>query len=139
MDTNKIRLSPEQLEMFKRNFNQEAFDKAKATIQQIVDGAESFQKLYDSLKNYDRDLEFYDDYTIIFCEVELDRSKMTTTGDYVGLNFFIYWYEVDGKEYGKIEKVLLYSNEPTKDYEAERLCQLDPATGEVTEWIYGVW
>lgn len=139
MDTNKINLTPEQLEMFKRNFNQEAFDQARATIQKYIDGADTFLKMYDSLKNYDRDIEYYDDYTIIICEVELDRSKMTTTADYVGLNFSIFWYEEDGKEYGKIEKVLLYSNEPTGEYEAERLCQLNPVTGEVTEWIQGVW
>ncbi len=138
MDTTKIKLTPEQKEMFKRNFDQEAFDKAKATIQQLIDGAKSFQNLYESLRKYDRDLEFYDEYTIIFCEVELDRSKMTTTADYVGLNFFIYWYEEDGKEYGKIEKILLYSNEPTGEYEADRICQLDPS-GNITEWIYGVW
>ena len=134
-----IKLSPKQRKLYEDNFNKEAFEKAKATIQQIIDGAESFQKLYDGLQKYDRDLEFYDEYTIIFCEVELDRSQMATKADYVGLNISIFWYEDDGKEYGKIEKILLYSNEPTGDYEAERLCQLDPVTGEVTEWIYGVW
>lgn len=135
----RIELSPEQKKLYEDNFNKEAFDKAKTTIQQFIDNAESFQNLYDSLQNYERDIEYYDEYTIIFCEVELDRSQMATTGDYVGLNFSIYWYEDNGKEYGKIEKILLYSNEPTHEYEAERLCQLDPDSGEVTEWIYGVW
>ncbi len=79
-------------------------------------------------------MEYEDDFTIITCEVELDRSHMETEGDYVGVCFYIKWY--DEADAGMIDKVALYSSEPSGEYIADLLCYINPDTCEVIEWVY---
>lgn len=79
-------------------------------------------------------MEYEDDCTIISCEVELDRSHMETEGDYVGVCFYIKWY--DEADSGAISKVELYSSETSGNYLADHLCNIHPETCEITEWVY---
>lgn len=79
-------------------------------------------------------MEFDDDFTIITCEVELDRSHMETEGDYVGVCFYIKWS--DETNTGTFDKVALFSSEPSGEYIADLLCYINPETCEVTEWVY---
>ena len=134
MATKKQKLSDDKLGLFNRNFNRDAYEKVKAPIQSIVSQSSSFVELWEGLQKYDRDVEYEDDYTIISCEVELDRSLMVTEGDYVGVCFFIKWY--DETDVGMIDKVELYTSETSGDYIADLLCCIHPDTCEITEWVY---
>lgn len=87
----KSNLTPEQQTLFNANFNRRAYDKAKEPIQKAMSESKTFDEFWERIKNYDRDVEFDDDFTIITCEVELDRSHMETEGDYVGVCFYIKW------------------------------------------------
>lgn len=130
----KSNLTPEQQTLFNANFNRRAYDKAKEPIQKAVSESKNFNELLDKISKYDRDVEYEDDFTIITCEVELDRSHMETEGDYVGVCFYIKWYyEADA---GMIDKVALYSSEPSGEYIADLLCYINPDTCEVIEWVY---
>ena len=80
-------------------------------------------------------MEFEDDFTIIYCGVELDRSLMKAEADYVGVNFVIKWY--DETNTGKIMTASLYSTALSGQYIADLLCEIDPDTCEITEWKYG--
>lgn len=130
----KSNLTPEQQTLFNANFNRRAYDKAKEPIQKAISESKNFDELWERIKNYDRDVEFEDDFTIITCEVELDRSHMETEGDYVGVCFYIKWY--DEADAGMIDKVALYSSEPSGEYIADLLCYINPDSCEVTEWVY---
>lgn len=130
----KIKLTPEQQKLFNANFNRKAYEEVKKTIQKAISKAKSFYDLWDKLQKYDRDVKYEDDCTIIICEVELDRSLMETDCDYVGVCFYIKWYdEVDSCI---IDNVALYSSETSKDYIADLLCYIHPTTCEITEWVY---
>lgn len=131
----RIKLTPEQQNLFNANFNREAYEEAKKPIQEAISGSKSFDELWGKLQKYDRDVEYEDDYTIITCEVELDRSHMETEGDYVGICFFIKWY--DETNSGTISEVELYTSETSGDYIADLLCRIHPDTCEITEWVYG--
>lgn len=130
----KISLTPEQQTLFNANFNQQAYAQAKEPIQKALSESKTFYELWEKLQKYDRDVEYEDDFTIIACEVELDRSHMETEGDYVGVCFYIKWY--DETNSGIIDKVALYSSEPSGEYIADLLCYIHPETCEVTEWVY---
>lgn len=130
----KIKLTPEQQRLFNANFNREAYEKAKKPIQEALSGTTTFCKLWDKLQKYDRDVEYEDDCTIIACGVELDRSHMETKGDYVGVCFYIKWF--DETNSGEISSVELYSSETSGDYIADLLCHIHPDTCEITEWVY---
>lgn len=130
----KSNLTPEQQTLFNANFNRRAYDKAKEPIQKAVSESKNFNELLDKISKYDRDVEYEDDFTIITCEVELDRSHMETEGDYVGVCFYIKWY--DEADAGMIDKVALYSSEPSGEYIADLLCYINPDTCEVIEWVY---
>ena len=130
----EIKLTPEQQKLFNANFNQETYEVAKKPIQEAISGSKTFNELWNKLQKYDRDVEYEDDYTIISCEVELDRSHMTTEGDYVGVCFYIKWY--DETDAGMIDKVELYTSETSGDYIADLLCCIHPDTCEITEWVY---
>ncbi len=130
----KVNLTPEQQALFNANFNRRAYDQAKEPIQKAVSESKNFNELLDKISKYDRDVEYEDDFTIITCEVELDRSHMETEGDYVGVCFYIKWY--DEADAGMIDKVALYSSEPSGEYIADLLCYINPDTCEVIEWVY---
>lgn len=130
----KIKLTPEQQRLFDRNFDRKAYEDAKELILKAIRESKSCFDLWDKLRPYDRDTEYADDCTIIWCEVELDRSRMETDGDYVGLTFYINWY--DEADAGLISHVELYSTETSREYIADRLCCFDPDTCEITEWFY---
>lgn len=130
----EIKLTPEQQKLFNANFNQETYEVAKKPIQEAISGSKTFNELWNKLQKYDRDVEYEDDYTIISCEVELDRSHMATEGDYVGVCFYIKWY--DETDAGIIDKVELYTSETSGDYIADLLCCIHPDTCEITEWVY---
>lgn len=130
----KINITPEQRQLFNDNFNRKSYDLAKKQIQEIVSGARTFNQLWYKLGEYERDVEFFDDITIISCEVELDRSQMKTKGDYVGVCFYIKWDDEAGA--GLIDNVALFSSEPSGEYVADLLCYMDPDTCEITEWVY---
>lgn len=121
--------SREELEaLFSRNFNIEAYEQAKKSIQEAMSNAKTFKELWASLRGYECDVEFSDKYEIILCEVELDRNNMETEADYVGVSFFIYWN--DSTQQGRIETVELYSSE-TVTGEVEYLCTFHPTTYDI--------
>ncbi len=130
----KIKLTAEQQKLFNANFNRKAYEEAKKPIQEAISGSKSFDELWSKLQNHECDVEYEDDFTIITCEVELDRSHMETEGDYVGVCFYIKWsYETNT---GTFDKVALFSSEPSGEYIADLLCYINPETCEVTEWVY---
>ena len=130
----KIKLTPEQQKLFNANFNRDAYEEAKKPIQEAISGSKSFDELWSKLQKYERDVEYEDDYTIISCEVELDRSHMETECDYVGVCFYIHWY--DETNTGSIHHVKLFSSETSGEYLADLLCHIHPDTCEITEWVY---
>lgn len=130
----KIKLTAEQQKLFNANFNRKAYEEAKKPIQEAISGSKSFDELWSKLQNHECDVEYEDDCTIISCEVELDRSHMETEDDYVGVCFYIKWY--DEADAGMIDKVALYSSEPSGEYIADLLCYINPDSCEVTEWVY---
>lgn len=130
----KIKLTAEQQKLFNANFNRKAYEEAKKPIQEAISGSKSFDELWSKLQNHECDVEYEDDCTIISCEVELDRSHMETEGDYVGVCFYIKWY--DEADSGTISKVELYSSETSGNYFADHLCNIHPETCEITEWVY---
>lgn len=130
----EIKLTPEQQKLFDANFNRRAYEQAKSPIQKAICESQCFAEVLDRLHGYEYDVEYEDDFTIISCEVELDRSHMETEGDYVGVCFDIKWF--DESDSGTISRVALFSSEPSKEYIADLLCYIDPNTCEVTEWVY---
>lgn len=124
------KLTKEQQERFNRNFNQEAYYKAKADIQKIISAASNFGELWTNLWPYEKDSEYIEEGTIILCEVELDRSQMETEADYVGVTFDIL---VDESDKGRIVGVSLYTSD-TPDGEVELMCYFNHNTCEVLEW-----
>lgn len=123
-------LTIEQQKRFDRNFNREAYYKAKETVQKAISNSASFEELWVALSRYERDVEYTDEGTIIFCEVELDRSHMETTGDYVGIDFAIF---IDEDDKGRIEEASLFTSD-TSSGDVELLCLINPNTCEVIEW-----
>lgn len=129
----RIALTKEQQELFDNNFNKDAYEQAKQVIQVAISKAKTFMDLWNSLNSYERDNGFDDDYSIIYCEVELDRSHMATTADYVGVYFCICWD--DETESAHIGAVSLYTSD-TPDGQVECLCSFHPDTCEIIRWIY---
>lgn len=129
----KTKLTKEQQEFFNRNFNKDAYEQAKRPIQEAISKSNTFEELWNSLSGYSRDSDFDDDYSIIYCEAELDRSKMETAADYVGVYFVICWN--DDTDKGWIDNVSLYTSD-TPSGEVEPICFFNPKTYEITKWDY---
>lgn len=129
----KQKISKEQQELFDNNFDKNSYEQVKKVIQEAISKAKTFEDLWTSLNSYERDSRFDDDCSIIFCEVELDRSHMATSADYVGVDFNIYWDDNTNK--GHIEAVSLHTSD-TPDGEVELICFIHPDTCEITEWCY---
>ena len=130
-----MQLTDKQQKLLNDNFNRDAFDDVKGIVNKAIAEAHSFDDLWSNLQKFDCDVEFEDNFTIIFCDAELDRSHMETSADYVGVGFMIKWY--DDTNTGKIDKVSLYSTETSNDYVADLLCYIDPESCEVIEWACG--
>lgn len=128
-----IKLTKEQQSLFDDNFNKAAYEQAKQVIQEAISKAKTFEDLWNSLNSYERDNDFDDDYSIIYCEVELDRSHMATGADYVGVDFNICWNDDTNKGY--IEAVSLHTSD-TPGREVELICFIHPDTCEITKWCY---
>ena len=136
-NSTKVKLTPAQQKLFSDNFNRQAYEDAKKPIQEAIAKSKSFFDLWDNLSGYEHhDVEYTDKYTIVWCEVELNKKHMKTKAGYVGVCFFIYWN--DETKTGEIGEVELYSNEETGADIADLLCYIDPETCEVTEWLYDV-
>ncbi len=130
-----MQLTDKQQKLFNDNFNQDAFDDIKSIVNKAITDSHSFDDLWSNLQNFDCDVEFEDNVTIILCDAELDRSHMETSADYVGVGFIIKWF--DETNTGKIDKVSLCSTETSSDYVADLLCYIDPNSCEVIEWVDG--
>lgn len=129
----KVELTKEQQALFNANFDKKVYEKAKQSVQDAISQSKSFEELWTALSNYERDNDFNDNHSIIYCEVELDRYNMETPADYVGADFTIYWDDDANK--GWIESVSLHTSD-TPDGEVELLCFIHPETCEIIEWCY---
>lgn len=129
-----MRLADRQQKLFNDNFDRQAFDKVKGIMEQAIAKAGNFEGLIYALRDFNHDVEFEDNFTIISCDVELDRSGMKTAASYVGVTIVIKWDDKANK--GKIDIAELYSNELTGQYEADLLCVIDADTYEVIHWVY---
>lgn len=132
----KLKLSNDQIAFFNRNFNAEAFEKAKKVVLDAISKSSSSLELWQNLSGYDRDIRYMDNYTVFLCDMELDRSKMETTADYVGVSLFIYWNERNNT--AKIRYAELYSSE---SYNKEVLFWFgfNPNTYEIESLDQIVW
>lgn len=128
-----IVLTRKQQELFDNNFNKSAYEQVKQIIQKAISEAKTFEDLWNSLNSFDRDNDFNDDYSIIYCEAELDRSHMATSADYVGVDFNIFWN--DNTSRGHIETVSLHTSD-TPDGAVTLICCIHPDTCEITGWHY---
>lgn len=133
MSLQKVRLTKKEQKLFNSNFNRRAYERAKKPIQEAVSTSGTFEELWDKICSYERDVDHYDDSSIIYCEAELDRSHMKTEADYVGIDFHIRWDATSNT--GKIIKASLHSSD-TIDGEVELICFIDPETCAILEWVY---
>lgn len=137
----RIKTGDEWRKIFTENFNQEAYEEAVEPVKTAIADSKCADELYQNLKKLEYakkcegpDMEFEDDCTIIWCNVELDRSQMTTEADYVGVRLYIEWNEQEKK--GAIKMAFLYSTVFSKEYVADELCRFDPETFDIMEWLY---
>lgn len=137
-----------QLKLFQNNFDAEAFDNLKLSIQKKIAEAPGLNELMSQLKVTkgvqcvefadDDDLDNADfvlgyrseeddscDFLVILCYVELDRSKMETNSQYVEVCFYIVYNDV--KQTGWIDAASLASADNPEDY-AESICFFDLET-----------
>ncbi|MCM1140198.1 MAG: hypothetical protein NC453_16655 [Muribaculum sp.] len=143
-----------RLELFHRNFDGEAFDKIKLSIQKVIKETSGVMTLMSRLKeiesvNYvefseDDDLTDQDfepdyvsseedacDFLPIFCFAELDRSHMETDYQYVEVCFVVVYNDVQSR--GWIDAAWLATADNDEDA-AEKLCFFDIDTHEPTAW-----
>lgn len=129
----KIKLTKEQRqELFENNFSQKAYEKVKHSVETAISHSTTFKMLWEALGRYDRDVEYDDDFTIIYCGIELDRSNMQTKANYAGVRFTILWNDNIPKKSG-ILVAELYSSD-TSSGEIEPICFFDPNTLEIVKW-----
>lgn len=119
--------------MFDQNFNKKTFETVKQEIQAIIDKSHTFQDLYFALGKYDRTVDYFDDYTVIKCEVELDRSRMETDANYVSVIFLINWSDETLNSF--IDFAVLYYAKDQDDY-SDALCAFNPETCKIIKWLY---
>lgn len=131
----------QQKEVFRQNFDPQAYAEAIAPVLEAMAQSKSafglfrrLQKLEYAKKCECPDVEFGDDDSIIKCDVELDRSRMETDADYVGVHLWIEWS--DSKKSGRLYFAFLYSTVFSKAYLADELCRFDPTTFQIMEWLY---
>lgn len=144
----------EQLDIFNRNFDVEAFDKMKGSVQKAVKESACINELMRQLRAIkdvqcvefadDDDLENEDfvpgykgveddscDFLVILCYAELDRSKMETGSRYVEVCFYIVYNDV--KQKGWLDDASLATADNPEDY-AEKICFFDFDTHEPIAW-----
>lgn len=130
-----------QQRIFNENFSSQAYEDAVKSVMECLTGAHTPSEIGERMKTLENskkcdwfDLEFEDFKTIIWCDIELDRSKMETEADYVGVHLRIDWEDAKGN--GKILIASLFSTVFSKDYIADELCRFDPETFQIMEWLY---
>ena len=137
----KIKSCDEWHRIFAENFDPIAYEEAVAPIKAALAESKAPDELYfrfrelENMGKYDGlDIEYADDFTMLWIDVELDRNRMETEADYVGVSFYIEWY--DNKKCGAIKMASLYSNVFSKQYIADELCLFDPETYMIMDWLY---
>ena len=137
----RIKTGDEWRRIFAENFDPIAYEEAVAPIKKAIAESKAPDELYFNLKKLKMpgrceaiDMEFTDDFTMLWVDVELDRSRMATEADYVGVNLYIEWY--DSKKCGAIKSAFLYSTVFSKQYLADELCIFDPETYMIRVWLY---
>lgn len=130
-----VRLTKAQRQLFENNFDRQAYDEAKKEVERLFSDWKTDEELLGTLRKYDWDMWGAEDYIFHYCVIEMDRSRMNTTADYVSVEFIIMCDYFDMHKF-QIVDALLYSNEISKDYIADRLCHFDPNTCEVTKWLF---
>lgn len=129
----KLKLTKEQQqELFDNNFSKESYEQAKQIVQNAMTSSDSFEKLWNNLRGYERDVEYEDCFTIIYCEMELDRKSMRTQADYVGVRFTIFWNDDDPRD-STISEVELYTSD-TPNHKISLMCFFNPDTLEIVRW-----
>lgn len=130
-----------QQRIFNENFDFQTFKDAVEPVIKCLTGAHTPSEIGERMKALENskkcdwfDLEFEDFKTIIWCDIELDRSQMETEADFVGVTILIDWE--DAKGIGTIKTAYLYSTVFSKDYLADELCRFDPETFQIMEWLY---
>lgn len=131
-----IELSKHQIQSFNRNFDANAFENVKTKINELITNSNNFLEFYQSLKEYEHDVQYTDDYNVVLVECELDRSNMATTADYVGVSLFVLWD--DSKNTGKIDYAELYSSE-SYNKEVQFWFGFNPETYEIESLDQIVW
>lgn len=137
----KIKNGEEWQRIFNENFDPVAYAEAVAPIQEAINQSKAAFGLYRRLEKLEYakkcecpDIEYGDDYTIVWCDVELDRSRMATDADYVAVGLRIHWY--DEEKFGKIVDCRLYSTVFSKAYLADELCRFNPESFMIMDWFY---
>lgn len=148
-----IKSTKSQLKLFHDNFDDEAFDKLKRSVQQAIDASHSLNELMSRLKVIhevqsvefaeDDDLENDDfipgyqesedescDFLVILCFAELEMDK-PNKAKYVEVCFYIVYNDVKGEYW--IDAVSLARTNAPKRY-ATRICFFDADTHEPIAW-----
>lgn len=134
--------TPEEWQrVFDENFDPIAYEEAIAPVKEAMAESKAgfglfrrLQKLEYAKKCECPDIEYGDDCSIIRCDLELDRSRMATDADYVGVHLYIEWDEE--KKCGEIKLAWLYSTAFSKEWLADELCRFNPKTFYILEWLY---
>lgn len=137
----KIQTGDEWRKIFAANFDPVAYENAIAPINDAIAQSKTALELYYKLRELERDkkceyidTEHWDDCTIIMCNVELDRSRMSTDADYVSAFLKIRWDEEEKR--GEIWLPYLFSNVFSKGYHADALCRFNTESFDIMEWLY---
>ena len=131
-----MKITPERRLLFERNFDKETFEKVKAPVMEILKKPKPFLKFREELQSIYEDVgyDYYDECIVARWDVELDRSQMETNADYVGVTFYLAYY--DQEDWGELLDTELYTNEMTGEYIADPICFFDSQTYEITRWRY---
>lgn len=150
----KSKSNKDRLALFHRNFDPEAFDKIKVSIQKVIKESPGVMDLLNQLREIpsvvcaefseDDDLVDQDfepdyvsseedacDFLVICCFAELDRSRMETESQYVEVCFYIVYNDLETR--GWIEAASLATADNEEDC-AEKLCFFNLNTHEPTDW-----
>ena len=126
------RLTAKRREILRRNFNKEACDRAMEPLLKIYKESHSIMELFQKTRDYWRDTECYEDGILLRAEVELDRTDMETTADYVGIS--VYFFEDYETKEIILDLIELYTTD-TPDGIVEPICFLDPVTYKPLKWV----
>lgn len=149
-----IKSTKSQLKLFQNNFDAEAFDNLKLSIQKKIAEAPGLNELMSQLKvtkgvqcvefaddddldnddfvpGYEESEEDSCDFSVILCYVELDRSRMNTKSKYVEVCFYIVYNDVTQEKWIDAAS-LAVSNNPQRC--GKKICFFDIDTHEPVAW-----